>query len=61
MVAPEDFVTADRRLFIDTNIFMDTDPDRASGLRKLFERCKEPAVRAGNGIVVPTKVVGLDP
>lgn len=57
VVAPEDFVTADRRLFIDTNIFMDTDPDRASGLKKLFERCKEPAVRAGNGIVVPTKVV----
>jgi rRNA-processing protein FCF1 len=57
VIAPEEFVQPDRRLFIDTNVFMDTDEDRAVGLKKLFERCKDIAVRHGNGIVVPTKVV----
>lgn len=57
VLAPEEFVQPDRRLFIDTNVFMDTTEDCAAGLKKLFERCKDIAVTNGNGIVVPTKVV----
>lgn len=56
-IAPEEFLNPNRRLFIDTNVFMDTDPRRAAGLKKLIERCQAIAVRNGNGIVVPTKVV----
>ncbi|WP_338371848.1 hypothetical protein, partial [Enterococcus faecium] len=39
-LAPEDFVETGRRLFIDTNVFMDTDTARSAGLKMLFERCK---------------------
>jgi len=56
-IAPEEFVQPDCRLFIDTNVFMDTREGRAAGLKQLFEQCKDIAVRSGNGIVVPTKVV----
>nr|WP_157001168.1 translation initiation factor IF-2 N-terminal domain-containing protein [Agromyces laixinhei] len=55
--APEEFVSTDHRLFIDTNVFMDTDPDRAAGLKKLFARCKDIALQNRNGIVVPSKVI----
>lgn len=57
VLAPEDFVETGRRLFIDTNVFMDTDTARSAGLKMLFERCKDVAIRNGNGIVVPSKVI----
>ncbi len=57
ILAPEDFVETGRRLFIDTNVFMDTDTARSAGLKRLFERCKDVAIRNGNGIVVPSKVI----
>lgn len=58
VLAPEDFVATGHRLFIDTNVFMDTDTERSAGLKKLFERCKDLAIQNGNGIVVPSKVIG---
>lgn len=57
VISPEIFVARDHRLFIDTNVFMDTDPERSVGLKKLFERCKDPAIGNANGIVVPSKVI----
>lgn len=57
IVPPESFVAVDHRLFIDTNVFMDTDPVRSAGLKELFERCKDAAISNANGIVVPTKVM----
>lgn len=57
VISPEDFVKTGRRLFIDTNVFMDTDTPRSAGLKMLFERCKDLAIRNGNGIVVPSKVI----
>jgi serine/threonine protein kinase/predicted nucleic acid-binding protein len=57
IVPPESFVAVDHRLFIDTNVFMDTDPVRSAGLKKLFERCKDAAIGNANGIVVPSKVI----
>lgn len=58
VLAPEDFVESGHRLFIDTNVFMDTDTERSASLKKLFERCKDIAIQNGNGIVVPSKVIG---
>ena len=57
MLDPTEFVQQERRLFIDTNVFMDTDARRAGGLKRLFERCQDDIARNGNPIVVPTKVV----
>ena len=57
VISPEDFVKTGRRLFLDTNVFMDTDTLRSAGLKMLFERCKDLAIRNGNGIVVPSKVI----
>ena len=57
VLAPEGFVATGHRLFIDTNVFMDTDAERSAGLKRLFERCKDLAIGNGNGIVVPSKVV----
>ena len=55
---PVEFLQPNRRLFIDTNVFMDTDPLRAGGLKRLFERGQDAILRNSNPIVVPTKVVG---
>ena len=55
---PVEFLQPSRRLFIDTNIFMDTDARRAGGLKRLFERGQDAIVKNGNPIVVPTKVMG---
>ncbi|MBX0299371.1 hypothetical protein K2F54_05195 [Cryobacterium sp. 1639] len=57
MLDPTEFVQQERRLFIDTNVFMDTDTRRAGGLKRLFERCQDDIARNSNPIVVPTKVV----
>jgi len=58
LLDPVEFLQPNRRLFIDTNIFMDTDPRRAGGLKRLFERGQGTILKNGNPIVVPTKVVG---
>lgn len=57
VIAPEEFVQPDWRLFIDTNIFMDTHPAREGGLKALFKRCAEVIRANANPVVVPTKVV----
>ncbi len=58
LLDPVEFLHPNRRLFIDTNIFMDTDDRRAGGLKRLFERGHDAILRNSNPIVVPTKVVG---
>jgi hypothetical protein len=57
IVPPESFLAVDRRLFIDTNVFMDIDQVRSVGLKELFERCKDAAISNANGIIVPSKVI----
>ncbi|WP_400996681.1 hypothetical protein [Agromyces sp. GXQ0307] len=57
LLDPVEFLKPERRLFIDTNIFMDTHPHRVGGLKRLFERGKRAILTHGNPIVVPTKVV----
>lgn len=58
LLDPVEFLQPSRRLLIDTNIFMDTDPRRAGGLKRLFERGQDAILKNGNPIIVPTKVVG---
>lgn len=57
LLDPVEFLGPQRRLFIDTNIFMDTNPNRAGGLKRLFERGKHAILTNNNPIIVPTKVV----
>lgn len=57
LLDPVEFLQPNRRLFIDTNVFMDTDARRAGGLKRLFERGQNAILANGNPIVVPTKVV----
>lgn len=57
ILEPTTFVQPDRRLFIDTNIFMDTDLRIAGGLKRLFERSQAGILQYSNPIIVPTKVV----
>ncbi len=54
---PVEFLQPNRRLFIDTNVFMDTDAHRAGGLKRLFERGQEAILANNNPIIVPTKVI----
>lgn len=54
---PTEFTQAERRLFIDTNIFMDNHSRWTGGLKRLFERTAPTIVAQRNPIVVPTKVV----
>ncbi len=56
-VLPEEFVSPTSRLFIDTNVFMDTDETREGGLKQLFSRCLDAIRTTGERIVIPTKVV----
>lgn len=54
---PEELVGVGKRLFIDTNVFMDTDPSRSGGVKRLFERVQG-SIRAGAApVVVPSKVI----
>ncbi|UIP57161.1 hypothetical protein DSM26151_00140 [Agromyces marinus] len=57
LLDPVEFLQSNRRLFIDTNVFMDTDARRAGGLKRLFERGHSTILANGNPIVVPTKVI----
>lgn len=57
VLAPEEFLEPGRRLFIDTNVFMDTNPARDGALKGLFERCRPAILVSANPIVIPTKVV----
>ncbi len=54
---PADLVGPDARLFIDTNVFMDTDRTRKGGLQQLFLRIDERVRSGGSPVVVPTKVM----
>ena len=58
MLDPVEFLQPNRRLFIDTNVFMDTEPRRAGGLKRLFERGQDAILKNDNPIIVPTKVIG---
>ncbi|MDT0164508.1 translation initiation factor IF-2 N-terminal domain-containing protein [Actinotalea sp. AC32] len=57
LLDPVEFLQPHRRLFIDTNIFMDPDMRRAGGLKRLFERGQDAILKNDNPIVVPTKVI----
>ena len=68
LIDPVTLVSPTSRLFIDTNVFMDTDPRRQGGLKALFERIAPVLLEAQNPVVVPSKVIaelkkqsGLDP
>lgn len=54
---PVDLVAPDARLFIDTNVFMETSPEREGGLQKLFARVAPKIEEGGSPVIVPTKVV----
>lgn len=54
---PADLVAPDARLFIDTNVFMETSPERKGGLQRLFARVAPKIEEGGSPVVVPTKVV----
>ncbi len=58
LLDPVEFLQPNRRLFIDTNVFMDTDARRAGGLKRLFERGQSVILANGSAVIVPTKVVG---
>lgn len=58
LLDPVEFLQPNRRLFIDTNIFMDPDVRRAGGLKRLFERGQDAVVKNNNPVVVPSKVIG---
>ena len=57
MLDPVDFVGSKGRLFFDTNVFMDTDPERKGRIGVLLRRCAEVIKANRNPIVVVTKVV----
>lgn len=57
LLDPVEFLQPNRRLFIDTNIFMDPDTRRAGGLKRLFERGQNAILTHNNAVVVPTKVM----
>lgn len=53
---PVEFVQPESRMFVDTNVFMETRPGFQGGLKVLVERCSVAILRNGSPIVVPTKV-----
>lgn len=57
LVSPAHFVAPGRRLFIDTNIFMDTDPAKKGRLKRLLEHCSARILKHKNPVIIPTKVV----
>lgn len=57
LLDPIEFLQPNRRLFIDTNVFMDTTPSRSGGLKRLFERGHSTILANANPVIVPTKVV----
>ncbi|MEI2784602.1 MAG: hypothetical protein V9E82_02710 [Candidatus Nanopelagicales bacterium] len=56
LLDPVQFVGSNCRVFVDTNVFMETRPRYTGGLKALFERCSEAIQRNNNPVVVPTKV-----
>lgn len=58
LIDPTAYVAKGSRLFIDTNIFMDTNPARKGGVTALVERCSDTILRDQNPIIVPSKVMG---
>ena len=58
LLTPTEFVQPNYRLFIDTNIFMDTNQKWTGGLKQLFDRVGGDVVRHENPVVIPREVVG---
>jgi hypothetical protein len=56
-IDPVELVATEGRLFIDTNVFMDTDARRQGGLKRLFERIAPTILQGGSPVIVPTKVI----
>ncbi|MFB8229906.1 CFI-box-CTERM domain-containing protein [Cellulosimicrobium sp. NPDC055967] len=56
-IDPVELVGAESRLFVDTNVFMDTDPRREGGLRSLLERIAPAILQHDRPVIVPTKVI----
>jgi serine/threonine protein kinase len=56
LIDPVEFVQPASRMFVDTNVFIETRPGFQGGLKVLFERCSPTILRNGSPIVVPTKV-----
>lgn len=57
LIDPTAYVAKGSLLFIDTNVFMDTNPARKGGVTALVERCSEIILRDRNPIIVPSKVM----
>ena len=55
-IDPVEFLGPQGRLFIDTNIWMDTSTAGKGGLKRLFERGQSTITKNKNPIIVPTKV-----
>lgn len=58
LLSPADFVQSNHRLFIDTNIFMDTNRKWTGGLKRLFDQIGSDVLRNENPVVIPREVVG---
>lgn len=56
LVDPVDFVAPNSRLFIDTNVFMDTSPRRKGGIKRLLQRCGTTIRENANPVIIVTKV-----
>lgn len=54
---PAVLVAEDSRLFLDTNVFMETSQDLRGGLEKLFARVTPVIEDGGSPVIVPTKVL----
>lgn len=57
IIDPVEFLGPKGRLFIDTNIWMDTSTAGRGGLKRLFERGQSNIIKNKNPIIVPTKVI----
>lgn len=54
---PVQFVQPGSRLFIDTNVFMDTEEALSQSRKMLFTRCQHAVLHNANPIIVPSKVI----
>lgn len=57
-IDPNGYAHKGARLFVDTNVFMDTNPARRGGVSALIERCQQRILRDANPIIVPSKITG---
>ena len=57
IINPDNFIGSKGRLFFDTNVFMDTDPEKKGRIGVLLRRCAGAIQANSNPIVVVTKVL----